>query len=116
MAWTAPRTYVTSETITSTILNTDHRDNLIHLKGLFKYGSGLINFPSTQAATAVAVTHGLGATPVSVQVTMNDAGDGQPIVAWVNAVGATTFTVDAYNVLATVNGNVTFWWLVVGPA
>jgi len=29
MAWTAPRTYVTSEIITASILNTDLRDNLL---------------------------------------------------------------------------------------
>lgn len=28
MAWTSPRTWTTGETVTATILNTDHRDNL----------------------------------------------------------------------------------------
>lgn len=29
MAWTAPRTYVTGEIVTASILNTDVRDNLL---------------------------------------------------------------------------------------
>jgi len=34
VAWTAPRTYVTNEIVTSSILNTDHRDNLLFLYGM----------------------------------------------------------------------------------
>lgn len=33
MAWTAPRTYVAGEVHTAATLNTDHRDNLIELRG-----------------------------------------------------------------------------------
>jgi hypothetical protein len=31
MSWTPPRTYVTAELITGSIMNTDHRDNLLSL-------------------------------------------------------------------------------------
>jgi hypothetical protein len=31
MSWTAPRDYTTNEVVTATILNTDHRDNLLSL-------------------------------------------------------------------------------------
>lgn len=33
MAWTAPRTWVTAELVTSAQMNTDVRDNLLDLKG-----------------------------------------------------------------------------------
>src|SRR6266496_2872975 len=36
MAWTAPRTYVTSEVVTASILNTDHRDNLLSISNAYR--------------------------------------------------------------------------------
>lgn len=54
MAWTTPRTYVTGEVITATILNTDIRDNLgylkAHLDDVERYGTA---FPTTGLYTGM---------------------------------------------------------------
>ena len=46
MAWTAPRTYVTAEVITASILNTDLRDNLLETAPA-KAGAGFVVATST---------------------------------------------------------------------
>ena len=44
MAWTAPRTWVDTETVTAALLNTDVRDNMAWLGG---FGSGGTTFAAT---------------------------------------------------------------------
>ena len=39
MAWTAPRTWVTGETVTAALMNTHIRDNLLAIGGTFVYKS-----------------------------------------------------------------------------
>lgn len=45
MAWTAPRTWVTSEVVTSSIMNTHVRDNFLYLGGPDSRGSSLPGSP-----------------------------------------------------------------------
>lgn len=51
--WTAPRTYSTGELVTATILNTDHRDNLLVLVHPHTISSTDIDVASSIAETSI---------------------------------------------------------------
>ena len=53
MSWTAPRTYVTNEVVTSSILNTDHRDNLSAILHPYNYAPSDVDVVSTITETSV---------------------------------------------------------------
>lgn len=62
MAWTTPRTWVTGETVTSTIMNTHVRDNLDYLYSNYVGGSSIgpaarVNRASDLSVSATTWTH-----------------------------------------------------------
>ena len=74
MAWTAPRTYLTGEVITASILNTDHRDNLLAITALLDLATssftdgGILLGSGSGALTAMSVLAD-GEVPVGDGVT-----------------------------------------------
>ena len=71
MAWTSPRTYVTGEVITASILNTDHRDNLLAIDAIIGVAAGLTD-------GAVLLGSGTGTITALAMATKGDllVGDG----------------------------------------
>lgn len=101
MAWTAPRTWVTSETVTSTIMNTHVRDNLNWLHDNFvTRGQQAVTIVNTSSNGNATVTHNLGSTPVAVLVSFittpyatTSSGAATPVLCQADSFGATTFRI-----------------------
>jgi hypothetical protein len=67
MAWSAPRTYVTGETITAAILNADHRDNLLETSAATATTAGDLVY--ADAANSMGSRLGIGAVPAILSTT-----------------------------------------------
>jgi hypothetical protein len=76
------------------------------------WGTGSIVFTSSQTATSMNVTHGLGATPQTVFCQATAVG-GVAVDVYASTLGATTFKVDAFCTVS-LNQSLSFYWLAIG--
>ena len=53
MTWSSPHTYVTNEIVTSSMLNTDHRDNLLAMLHPYDYASSDLDVANTVSETSL---------------------------------------------------------------
>lgn len=76
------------------------------------FGVQSVVWTASTTATPVAVSHGLGTTPVVVQMTMG-TGTLSQITLWASALGASQFTINGLSSLSITN-TVTVYWVAIG--
>lgn len=104
MAWTAPRTWESGDTVTAAALNTDVRDNQIRLESRIQAGTAAVT-PVSGTPTSATVTFPVAfavAPYVQVSVATSSVGTG---AGQVEGVGASSVTTT--NFVVTVNRNST---------
>lgn len=118
MSWTAPRTWVTSEVVTSTIMNTHIRDNQLFLKqakiehpygdarhlesGFYHVASAVKN---TRYSSAVTFTSAFTSNPIIAVSSWNNTdasgantvAPNSPCIAYIGGVSTSGFTIYLIN-------------------
>lgn len=108
MAWTAPRTWVTSEVVTAAQLNTHLRDNLIDLDRRTTTTQGAVGALQSTTSTAytdmatvgpaVTVTIGaVGKALVSLYCALSNASGNFALMSWSTIGASTTFASDDWS-------------------